>query len=251
MKLFFSFPQPQVMATFLGRPQRFLVEARLADGSKTLVYCANPGSFKDCLKVGSPILLWDSSDATRKKRYTWRAIKLGRCWVGTDTHLANRLVEKAFLEKRLSGFEGYVLSQREPRDAKGGKLDFHLTGASGECFVEVKSATVVSGDCARFPDSKTPRGIRHLNQLKAKAKAGHRAILIFLVQRGDVQKFALNRDCDPAFNRAFDQALAAGVEVLAVKHNVTQRGFSSPLPMPVGIEKMGNLSIRLKSKCHV
>lgn len=75
MKSFYLFPEPLVCATFLARIQRFLVEARLEDGTKTVVYCANPGSFEGCLKTGSPILLWDRQDATRKKRYTWRAIK--------------------------------------------------------------------------------------------------------------------------------------------------------------------------------
>ena len=215
--------------TFLARIQRFLVEASLEDGSKTVVYCANPGSFKGCLKVGSPILLWDSQDANRKKRYTWRAIKLGRHWVGTDTHLANQLVEKALLENCLPGLEGYEILAKEPREKKGSRLDFHLSGPQGQCFLEVKSATVVSGTCALYPSSKTLRTLPQLKLLAKKAKAGHRAVLLFLVQRGDVDSFAFNRDCDPDLTRAFDRALAAGVEVLAVKHTVTQRGFSAPV----------------------
>ena len=182
-------------------------------------------------------MLRDSQSATRRRRYTWLAIKLGRHWVGTDTHLANRLVEKALLENCLPGLEGYGIMAKEPREKTGSRLDFHLSNSKGQCYLEVKSATVVSGTCARYPDSKTLRTLAQLKLLARKAKAGHRAVLLFLVQRGDVQKFALNRACDPAFNRAFDQALAAGVEVIAVKHNVTQRGFSQPILMPVGIDE--------------
>lgn len=233
MKPFYPFPKPQLEATFKARPQRFLVEAKLENGKKTLVYCANPGSFKGCLKVGSPILLWDSQDATRTKRYTWRAIKLGRHWVGTDTHLANPLVEKALLLNSLPGLKGYQIIVKEPREKLGTRLDFHLSGPKGECFLEVKSATVVSGTCALYPSSKTLRTLPQLKLLTQKAKAGHRAVLLFLVQRGDVDSFAFNRDCDPALNRAFDRALAAGVEVLAVKHTVSLRGFSQPIQMPI------------------
>jgi sugar fermentation stimulation protein A len=232
VKPFYPFPKPQLKATFLARPQRFLVEARLADGSKTLVYCANPGSFKDCLKPGSPVLLWDSSDANRKRRYTLRAIKHGRHWVGTDTHLANRLVEKALLEHCLPGLEGYDILTREPRDKKGTRLDFHLAGPEVQCFLEVKSATVVSGTCARYPDSKTLRTLEQLRLLANKVKAGHRAILLFLVQRGDVDSFAFNRECDPVLTRAFDRDLSAGVEVFAIKHVVTARGLSLPFRLP-------------------
>lgn len=233
MKLFYPFPGPQIRATFLGRPQRFLVEARLEDGSKTLVYCANPGSFKDCLTPGSPILLWDSPDASRKRRYTLRAIKLGRFWIGTDTHLANRLVEKALLEHCLPSLEGYDILTREPRDKKGTRLDFHLAGPAGQCFLEVKSATVISGTCARYPDSKTLRTLAQLRLLASKVKAGHRAILLFLIQRGDVDSFAFNRDCDTALTRAYDRARSAGVDVLVIKHAVTASGFSPPVRIPV------------------
>ena len=234
MNRFFPFSEPTIHATFLGRPQRFLVEVRLADGSKTLVYCANPGSFKDCLQVGSPILLRDSQSATRRRRYTWLAIKLGRHWVGTDTHLANRLVEKALLENCLPGLEGYGIMAKEPREKTGSRLDFHLSNSKGQCYLEVKSATVVSGTCARYPDSKTLRTLAQLKLLARKAKAGHRAVLLFLVQRGDVDCFSFDRAYDAKLSRAFDRALVAGVEVLAVKHHVTQRGISKPIPIPTG-----------------
>lgn len=221
-----------IPALFLARPQRFLITADMPDGKVITAYCANPGSFKDCLTPGSPILLWDSQDATRKRRYTLRAIKLGRHWIGTDTHLANRLVEKALLEHSQPGLEGYEILTKEPRDKKGTRLDFHLSGPEGQCFLEVKSATVVSGTCARYPDSKTLRTHAQLRLLASKAKAGHRAILLFLIQRGDVDSFAFNRDCDPALTRTFDRALKAGVEVFAIKHSVTARGLSLPFRLP-------------------
>lgn len=233
MKPFLAFAQPMIPALFLARPQRFLITADMPDGKVITAYCANPGSFKDCLTPGSPILLWDSQDATRKRRYTLRAIKLGRHWIGTDTHLANRLVEKALLEHSQPGLEGYEILTKEPRDKKGTRLDFHLSGPEGQCFLEVKSATVVSGTCARYPDSKTLRTHSQLRLLASKAKAGHRAILLFLIQRGDVDSFAFNRECDPELTRAFDRARSAGVEVLALKHRVTPRGISSPIPIPL------------------
>lgn len=233
MHTFFPFPRPLVTGTFLARPQRFIVTAKLSDGTVITAYCANPGSFKDCLTPGSPILLWDSPDATRKRRYTLRAIKLGRHWIGTDTHLANRLVEKALLEHCLPGLERYDILTREPRDKKGTRLDFHLTGPEGQCFLEVKSATVVSGTCARYPDSKTLRTLAQLRLLASKVKAGHRAILLFLIQRGDVDSFAFNRACDPDLTSAFDRARSAGVEVLALKHHISSCGFTLPLPLPI------------------
>ena len=39
------------------------------------------------------------------------------------------------------------------------------------------------------------------------------------------------------FARALDRALAAGVEVLSVKHQVTLRGFSKPIQIPVVVDR--------------
>jgi sugar fermentation stimulation protein A len=113
------FPEPSVKVKFLPRPQRFLAVISFAYGSKTHAYCANPGSFNGCLKTGSAALLWDSADTRRKRRYTLRAVKLGRVWVGTDTHFANRLVEKALQRQLLPTLKGYPTLQRERPSGKG------------------------------------------------------------------------------------------------------------------------------------
>ena len=236
MKRFFPFPQPCLPATFLNRPQRFLVEVRLADGSTIVAYCSNPGAFTGCLRPQSPALVWDSGETTRKRRYTWRAIKVGRTWIGTDPHLANKLIEKALLEHTLPGFEAFDVLKREPRAPKGGRLDFLLTNGSQNCLVEVKSATIAVRGIAQFPDSVSPRAIEHLNSLRHAARAGQRAVLIFLVQRNDVRSLTINRACDPAFNKALVRFLEAGGEVAAYKHTVTPKGFGPPTRVPVQLE---------------
>lgn len=222
-----------IAARFVARPQRFLVSVELVDRTKTLAYCANPGSFRGCVEAGSKILLWDSASKERKRRYTWRAIRVGSAWVGTDTHLANELVGKALLENKLTAFSGYTIKQREPRSETGGRLDFKLEGEGRDCFVEVKSATVVEGKSAQFPDSVSPRATAHVRELTRQAKASHRAVLIFLIQRGDVVSLKINREGDPLFARVLKRACKAGVEILAIKHTVTLDGFSSPSEVSV------------------
>lgn len=92
--------------------------------------------------------------------------------------------------------------------------DFKLKGKAGSCFVEVKSAKIVENGVARFPDSITLRGLKHLDALTRKAKEGHPAVLLFLIQRSDASVFSLSTRF-PAYNSAFKIALAAGVEVFA------------------------------------
>jgi sugar fermentation stimulation protein A len=78
-----------------------------------------------------------------------------------------------------------------------------------------------------------PRSVEHLNALIKVVKTGRRAVLVFLIQRGDVEGLKINTACDPAFNRAFARARKAGVEFQALKHTVTAKGFGQPVPVPV------------------
>ena len=70
---------------------------------------------------------------------------------------------------------------------------------------------------AEFPDSKTERGVKHLRELSAMVAQGHRAVMLFLVQRGDANSFKLAGDIDPAYAAAFQLAAAAGVEMLCYR----------------------------------
>ena len=92
---------------------------------------------------------------------------------------------------------------------------------------------VAERGAAQFPDSLSPRATAHLRELTKLAKAGHRACLLFVIQRGDVQQMTINRDRDSVFTRAFKRAAAAGVQVLAVKHVVTKSGFGAPVEVPM------------------
>jgi sugar fermentation stimulation protein A len=61
----------------------------------------------------------------------------------------------------------------------------------------------------------TARGAKHLRELAQMAAQGHRAVMLFLVQRTDAKRFALAADLDPGYSEAFDAATAAGVEAMA------------------------------------
>ena len=46
---------------------------------------------------------------------------------------------------------------------------------------------------------------------------GHRAAMLYLIQIGSADRFALARDIDRRYGEAFDRARAAGVEALAYR----------------------------------
>lgn len=239
-EVFMAFPQPQLEAIFLRRPQRFLAEMTFPEGTEEVVYCPNPGSMKGCLATGKEALVWDSADLKRKRRYTWRAVEFEGIWIGTDTQLANRIVEEALRLKLVPGLETYGALVREQFVETGYKVDFMLSGAQGDCLVEVKSATVVEKGVARYPDSATPRGVKQLKVLKRRASEGQRAILLFLVQREDAHSFVVSNSHDPAYAEAFESAVASGVEVIALAVSVSRNGFGTPRLLPYAQDLMAS-----------
>ena len=231
-EIFLRFPSPHHEVVFLARPQRFLAKMQFDGVREETVYCANPGSMKGLLVSGNKAILWDSENLKRKRRYTWRAIEFEGNWVGTDTHLSNRIVEEIVRAKLLPDFETVTEILCEQVIEEGVRVDFVLKSDKGDCLVEVKSASIMLGGVARYPDSKTPRGVKQLGALTRQAKAGRRVLLLFLAQRADVSSFCVTDAFDPEYAKAFDEAVEAGVEVIGVAVTVSPEGFSSPIRLP-------------------
>jgi DNA-binding sugar fermentation-stimulating protein len=57
---------------------------------------------------------------------------------------------------------------------------------------------------------------------------GQRSVLLFLIQRADVNSFAVIDLYDSAFAEAFDIDVASGVEVMAMSVSVSREGFGKP-----------------------
>jgi len=102
---------------------------------------------------------------------------------------------------------------------KNSRIDFLLEDdGRPPCYVEIKNVHLMrSAGLAEFPDSVTARGAKHLDELVAMVAGGARAVMLYVIQIGSSERFALARDIDPAYGAAFDRARAAGVEALAWK----------------------------------
>jgi sugar fermentation stimulation protein A len=79
----------------------------------------------------------------------------------------------------------------------------------------------------------TARGARHLAELARVAAAGGRAVMLYVIQRDDAERFALARDVDPAYGAAFDRARAAGVEMLAYACDLSLDEIVIARPVPI------------------
>jgi sugar fermentation stimulation protein A len=216
-------PSPLLRGTLILRYKRFLADVRLDGGPLVTAVCPNTGSMLGLTAPGSAVWLSRSDSPTRKYPFTWEMVETdlgqGPTLVGINTARPNTIVAEALAAKRIKALAGYRAMRREVKYGKNSRIDILLEcPKKGLCYVEVKTVHLSrTPGLAEFPDSVTTRGARHLLEMSAMVRNGHRAMMVYLIQRGDAKKFALARDVDPSYADAFDAAKAAGVEAIAMR----------------------------------
>jgi sugar fermentation stimulation protein A len=233
-----------IPATLLRRYKRFLADVELADGSIITVHVANPGAMLGLQAPRARVWLSKSLSATRKLQYSWELIEAdfgaGPELVGVNTMHPNAIVAEALAQQMIPELSGYASIRREVkygegRFGKASRVDFLLEDpARPPCYLEVKNVHMMrQPGLAEFPDAVTARGARHLEELAAMARSGARAVMLFVIQIGSSRAFALARDIDPAYGRAFDAARAAGVEAMAYTCRLGHDGAWLAGPVPI------------------
>lgn len=225
-------PAPLHPGRLLRRYQRFFADVQLDDGSLVTAHTPNTGSMAQCAVPGHRVLLSRAANPARKLAWTLELIEVNGCWVDTHTQRTNRIVEEGLRSGRIPQLAGYQV-QPEVRYRES-RLDFLLQREDGAALVEVKNVTLCgAGGEALFPDAVTLRGQRHLRELALARQEGYRAVIFFVVQRGEAQAFAPADAIDPAYGRLLREVAAQGVEILAYRTRVTPAEVSLDLALPI------------------
>jgi sugar fermentation stimulation protein A len=211
------FQTPLIPARLIRRYKRFLADCMLEDGTEVTAHCANPGSMMGLADEGMRIWLEPNDDPKKKLKYGWRLVdhENGH-FTGVDTSIPNRALKAALEAQQIEPLAMYAQVRAEVKYSTNSRIDFLLSqDGLPDAYVEVKSVTLSrQTGLAEFPDSVTARGAKHLGDLSDMVALGHRAVMLYLVQRTDCTAFTLARDLDPTYATSFDAATRAGVEVL-------------------------------------
>ncbi|WP_439542012.1 DNA/RNA nuclease SfsA [Hyphomicrobium sp.] len=234
-----KFPSPLIRGRLVKRYKRFLADVILDTGEAVTAVCSNTGSMMGLTAPGSPVWLSVSASPTRKYAHTWELVEQdlgqGPVIVGINTGHPNRIVADAIAAGRIPELAGYASLRREVKYGVSSRIDILLEDpARGLAYVEIKNVHLSrSAGLAEFPDSVTERGVKHLVELSAMVAAGHRAMMIYLIQRADAEAFAFAADVDPRYAAAYATARASGVEALALACTVTPESITLAHPVPM------------------
>jgi sugar fermentation stimulation protein A len=228
-----NFAKPLLPGKLVQRYKRFLCDVTLDSGETITAACPNTGSMMGLTAPGSTVWLSTSDSPTRKYRHTWELIEndmgAGPVLVGINPNHPNALVTEAIQDGRIAELKGFGSLRREVKYGANCRIDILLEGGPGaqSCYVEIKNVHLMRRPgLAEFPDSKTERGVKHLIELSRMVASGHRACMLYLVQRGDATGFDLARDIDPAYATAFAHAKAAGVEMMSYACEMSPEAIS-------------------------
>ncbi len=205
---------------FIKRYKRFLVDVKLDSGQVITAHCPNSGSMKSCLEENAEVFLSPVSDPKRKTRYTWEMIKINNSWVGINTSIPNNFAALAMAKSAIPGLEGYNTVRKEVK-YRDSRLDLFASRGNENCFIEVKNVTLNENGVAMFPDAVTSRGLKHLKTLAEVKKEGMRAVMLYLIQRTDVESFSPAFHIDPDYASTLKEVALSGVEIIPFQVEVT------------------------------
>ena len=232
-----KYAEPLTKARLIKRYKRFLADVELFEldeetqkPKQITIHTANTGSMTGCAIPGSIIWISNSHNPKRKYLYSWElstvqdasseegSLLAEGSLIGINTLLANKLVKEAIEKGDISEIDDVQKIETEVAyGAEKSRIDLLVTQNNGQkCYIEVKNVTAsFEPGIAAFPDAVTARGSKHLRELELMVQQGHRGIILFCVQREDIEKVRAAAEIDPLYAETLAQVQENGVEVLA------------------------------------
>lgn len=222
------FEPPLEKGRLIKRYKRFLTDIRLENGTEMTIHCPNTGSMKNCLFPDEWVWFSRSDNPKRKYPCTFELMQTtDNNIIGINTLRANQLAEEAINNQFITELKNYKNLRKEVKyGEENSRIDILLTSPNKpDCYIEVKSCTLLAQGCGYFPDAVTQRGQKHLRELMQIVTKGERAVLLFIVQHSGIQEIKVAAHIDPDYAKLFKRAISLGVEVLAYGCELSHQGI--------------------------
>ncbi len=215
-------------ATLIKRYKRFLADVITPTGEALTLHCANTGAMTGCATPGDTVWYSTSGSPTRKYPHSWELTETQQGhWICVNTLRANALVREALTQQRIAELAGYTSLQAEVKyGLENSRIDFLLQAKDRvNCYIEVKSVTLLQQGKGYFPDAATLRGQKHLRELTQIAQAGERAVLFFAVLHSGIETVSAAAHIDAQYAQLLERARQSGVEVLCYNARLSPGGI--------------------------
>jgi len=219
------FSEELVAGKLIKRYKRFLADVLLDNGEIVTAHCTNSGSMLSCIEEGAPVMLSRSKNPNRRTAFTWELIFMNNNWIGVNTLVPNKLAEEWINAHIIPDFPIYDTVKREVRFGDS-RFDVYAENDTEKCFIEVKNVTYKWEKYAIFPDAKTTRGQKHLKTLLKAKQEGFRAVMLYIIQRSDVEIFAPAEQIDPEYAQILRNVHQNGVEIIPCRAKITPKAIT-------------------------
>lgn len=225
-------------AFVVSRANRFLMIADVLTEEGSLlkdqkVHVHDPGRLKEIIYPGNRVRLRKASSPKRKTAWDLVFGLVGDEWVLVNSSFHRYIASSILKEPEICPIGPVKEIIPEVRSGSS-RLDFKALTRDGRTyFIEVKGCTLSVDGRAFFPDAPTTRGTRHVRELTGIKGSGIHSAVFILVLAPSAMGFSPNRNTDPEFAAALQEAHEAGVEIypldLQVREGVVRYNGILPL----------------------
>ena len=174
-----NFENRLISGLLVKRYKRFFADVKINDKIIT-AHCPNTGSMYGLLKKGNKVWISKSNNPNRKLKYTLEIIEDNNSKVGVNTLSANKIIYHALQNNLIKEFNNISNIQPETKFGLNTRFDFLITDEKNKSFIEVKNVTLSRKRAiAEFPDAKTTRGLKHINELLKASKKNYNIFILF------------------------------------------------------------------------
>lgn len=188
-----------------------------------------------CATPGDTVWYSTSNNVMRKYPHSWELTQTqtGDC-ICVNTHRANDLISQFVVENKIPELSDYDNISREVKYGdENSRIDLLLTKKQQvNCYIEVKSVTLLENNIGYFPDAVTIRGQKHLRELSLIAERGERAVLFFAVLHSGIKKMSVASHIDCHYAALLRQATNIGIEILCYQIKISEKGLSMDKKIP-------------------
>ncbi|QDF29306.1 DNA/RNA nuclease SfsA [Halarcobacter anaerophilus] len=204
----------------IKRYKRFLADIILENGEEITAHVPNSGAMTSCIEPNCEVWVTFHDNPKRKLKYTLELTKMNENLICTNTTVANKIAIEAIKNGTIKELQNYTSLKPEQKYGKNSRIDILLENENKKCYVEIKSVTLKIDEMLAFPDAITSRGTKHLIELSDMVKEGHRAVMLYVIQRTDQLPFRLAEEIDKKYAQTFKEVTKNAVEVLVYQSNI-------------------------------